>query len=258
MKAVQPKTHAELVDDWNRLAVERNRQIISGDDISFHHVVTPMALSLLEDCNTSTIVEVGSGTGQFTERLAALSGHILAVEPSKVSLRLAKQNCSANKNITFFDCPVECAVDQLVNFNVTSSVAVMSMMTAPDLLAFVHALSAILPPDARFVAIMTHPWFWPQYWGYHDKKWFCYEKEIFVEAPFTISRHATKLITTHIHRPLEQYLSAFSENEFFLEKLVEPLPSAEVQELYGEPWRFPRFIGLRWIRRRHSPKGARM
>lgn len=256
MKAVHPKTHAQLVGDWDRLAVERNRQIISGDDISFHHVITPLALSLLRDCNTSTIVEVGSGIGQFTERLAALSGHILAVEPSTVSLGLAKKNCSANKNITYFGCPLECTVDELVNFNVTSSVAVMTLMTAPDLPAFVRALSTILPPNARFVAVMTHPWFWPQYWGYHDKKWFSYEKEIFVEAPFTISRRITEIITTHIHRPLEQYLSVFSQSGFFLEKLVEPLPSAEVQELYGEPWRFPRFIGLRWIRRGHSPEDS--
>ena len=258
MKAVQPKTHAELVDNWNRLAVERNRQIISGDDISFHHVVTPMALSLLENCNRSTIVEIGSGTGQFTERLATVAGHVLAVEPSTVSLRLAKKNCSDNKNITFFECPIECAVEELSSFSVTSSVAVMTLMTAPDLPAVAHALNAILPPDAGFVAIMTHPWFWPQYWNYHDKKWFSYEKEIFVEAPFAISRHATEITTTHIHRPLEQYLSSFSENGFLLEKLVEPLPSAEVQELYGEPWRFPRFIGLRWIKRRHNPRDGGM
>ena len=238
------------------MAVERNRQIVSGDDISFHHVVVPTALSLLGGCNTSTIVEIGSGTGQFTERLATLCGHILAVEPSEVSLRLAKENCSSNNNVTFFECPIECATDQLVNFNVTSAIAIMTLMTAPDLLAVARSLSAILPPDARFVAVMTHPWFWPQYWGYHDRKWFSYEKEIFVEAPFAISRRVTELLTTHIHRPLGQYLSTFSENGFYLEDMVEPLPGPEVEKLYPEPWRFPRFIGLRWVKRQHNLKGA--
>ena len=254
MKAVPPKTHIELVGDWNRLAVERNRQIVSGEDISFHHVVVPTALSLIGGCNTSTIVEIGSGTGHFTKRLAALGEHILAVEPSEVSLGLAKDNCSANKNVSYIGCPIECAVEELKNMDVTSAIAVMTLMTAPNLLAVARSLSAILPHDARFVAVMTHPWFWPQYWGYHDKQWFNYEKEIFVEAPFTISRRATDVLTTHIHRPLWQYLAAFSDNGFHLEHLVEPLPSFEAQKLYPEPWRFPRFIGLRWIRRRCTPK----
>ena len=256
MKAVSPKTHLELVDDWNRLAVERNRQIVSGEDISFHHVVLPTALSLLDGCNTTTIVEIGSGTGQFTERLAKLGGHILAVDPSEASLRLAKENCSASNNVTFFECPIECAIDQLVDFNVTAAIAVMTLMTTPDLPAVARSLSAILPPDARFVAILTHPWFWPQYWGYHDKNWFNYEKEIFVEAPFTISRCVTEVLTTHIHRPLGQYLSTFSENGFHLENLVEPMPDFKVQKRYPEPWRFPRFIGLKWVRRGHRPKGT--
>lgn len=249
MKAVPPKTHVELVGDWNRLAVERNRQIASGEDISFHHVVVPTALALLGGCNTSTIVEIGSGTGQFTKRLAALGGHIFAVEPSEVSLRLAKDNCSANMNVSFFECPIECAMEELRNKNVTSAIAVMTLMTAPNLHAVARSLSDILPPDTRFVAVMTHPCFWPLYWGYHDKKWFSYKKEIFVEAPFTISRRVTEILTTHIHRPLGQYLSTFFENGFHLENLVEPIPSPEVQKLYPEPWRFPRFIGLRWVRR---------
>ena len=252
MKAVPPKSHMKLADAWNRLAVERNRQIASGDDVSFHHVVAPTALSLLEGCNTSSILEIGSGTGHFTRRLAMLGSHVIAVEPSRVCVRLAQENCSEFGNVSFVECPVECAVDKLSDFSFTSAIGVMTLMTAPDLLAVARSLRELLSPDTRFVAIITHPWFWPSYWRYHDKKWFSYEKEIFVEAPFKISRRTTEMLTTHIHRPLEQYLSAFSENGFNLEKLVEPLPSAEEQDLYPEPWRFPRFIGLRWVRCRRS------
>ena len=250
MKAVPPRTHVELVDGWDRLAVERHRQIVSGEDISFHHVIVPTALSLLEGCEKNIVIELGSGTGQFTELLTTLAGNVLAVDPSKVSVSLAKEACSGIENVTLFECSIECAVDQLTNFNVTSAIAVMSLMTAPDLPAVAQSLSIVLPPGGRFVAIMTHPWFWPQYWGYHDKKWFSYEKELFVEAPFKISKRSTEILTTHIHRPLEQYLSPFSEYGFYLETLIEPVPGAEVQEMYSKPWRFPRFIGLKWARSR--------
>ena len=248
MKAVSPKTHVELVDSWDQLASERHRQVVSGEDISFHHVIVPAALSLLEGCDKSVIVELGSGTGHFTQRLATLAGQVLAIDPSQASVTLAKETCSSNDNVTFFECSIECGIEQLVKFQVTSAIAVMSLMTAPNLPAVAQSLSAVLPPGAAFVAIMTHPWFWPQYWGYHDKKWFSYERELFVEAAFNISKRSTQILTTHIHRPLEQYLSTFSEYGFCLESLIEPVPGTEVQELYSEPWRFPRFIGLRWSR----------
>ena len=257
MKAVPPKSHVELVDGWDRLAAERHRQIVSGDDISFRHVIEPAALSLLKDCDKSLVVEIGSGTGQFTNRLAAISGQVLAVEPSRVSLHLARKTCSANNNVMFFDRSLECVTDRLVNFDVTSAVAVMSLMTAPDLPAVAESLDAILPSNAGFVAILTHPWFWPQYWGYHDKQWFHYEKEIFIEAAFTISRRSTEILTTHIHRPLEQYLSTFSQNGFHLETMIEPFPDAKTQDLYPEPWRFPRFVGLKWVKAPTQPVGHR-
>ena len=249
MKAVPPKSHDELVDAWNRLALERHRQVASGEDISFHHVIVPTALSLLKDCETKVVVELGSGTGQFTKRLATVADQVLAVDPSQVSTKLARITCSSNDNVVFFECSMECAIDQLVEFNVTSAIAVMSLMSAPNLRAVAKSLGTVLPAGAGFAAIMTHPWFWPQYWGYHEEKWFRYDSEIFVEAPFNISKRSTNILTTHIHRPLQQYLSTFFEYGFYLDSLIEPMPGNEVQELYSEPWRFPRFIGLRWRKR---------
>jgi len=258
MKAVPPKSHNELVDGWNRLAIERHRQIVSGDDISFHRIIVPTALSLLNGCDKRSIIEIGSGTGQFTEQLAALADQVLAVEPSRVSLRIAKKSCAVSNNVIFFEDSLECASSQLVNFEVTSAVALMSLMTAPDLQAVAHALSTILPSNGRFVAVLTHPWFWPQYCGYHKMQWFSYDREIFVEAPFTISKRSTNILTTHIHRPLEQYLSAFSQTGFYLETMIEPLPSAEIQALYPKPWQFPRFIGLKWVKAPTAAVGRRV
>ena len=248
MKPSLPKTHLELIESWDQLARERHRQIQSGDDLSFHHIIVPMALELLDGCEKTVTLEIGSGTGEFTGRLAQISGQVLAAEPSPVSLQLARENCRSHKNVQFFESPIENTTDELVDSKVTCSVALMSLMTAPDLYAIVRSLNTILPPFSRFVAVFTHPCFWPKYRGYHDKGWFNYKKEIFIEAPFTISKCATDILTTHIHRPLEHYLSAFSSSGFCLETLVEPVPSAEIQILYPEPWRFPRFIGLKWLK----------
>ena len=248
MRAVPPKSHRELMKSWDLLATERRNQIISGDDLSFHHVVAPTALSLLDGSDTSIILDIGSGTGQFTVQLAERSGQVLAVEPSRTSVHLARIACASMGNVRFFESYLEHVTDQLASFGVTSAVAVMSLMTAPSLQAVARSLRALLSPNANFVAILTHPWFWPQYWRYHDKNWFQYHKEIFIEAPFNISTRSTEVMTTHVHRPLEQYLSTLSEHGFYLETMVEPMPSFEVQKLYPRPWRYPRFVGLKWVK----------
>ena len=124
----------------------------------------------------------------------------------------------------------------------------MSLMTTPSLSDFAQALGKVLRPGTRFAAVLTHPWFWPRYWGYEKASWYSYEREIFVEAEFVTSTCSTEVVTTHVHRPLEQYARAFAEEGFVLERVVEPMPSAEVEALYPKGWEFPRFIGLRWLR----------
>jgi hypothetical protein len=127
-------------------------------------------------------------------------------------------------------------------------VACMTLMTTPDLNAFAEALARSLQDGARFVATLCHPWFWPNYWGYATEAWFSYAKETFIEAPFVISECRTEIITTHVHRPLDQYASVFAKTGFRLETLVEPIPAPEIQALYPQQWRFPRFLGLRWVK----------
>jgi hypothetical protein len=150
------------------------------------------------------------------------------------------------ENIRYVGASLEEAASCLDDGPATAAVAVMTLMTAPDLRGFAKALAALLQTRARFVAILTHPCFWPRYWGYEKEPWFCYERETFIEAPFVISKRRTQVRTTHIHRPLEQYLKVFAEEGFRLDALAEPMPTPEVQALYPKPWEFPRFLGLRW------------
>lgn len=250
MRPCAPKGHAELAMNWDRLAEERHRQISSGIDLSFDHVIAPTAFHLLDGCDSSTVLDVGSGTGEFTARLAAAADSVIAIEPARTSTMIARNVCKYRQNIQFFETPLEDAVDLLTDVGATAAVAVMSLMTTPNLASFAGALAKLLRPQARFVAMLTHPCFWPKYWGYCESSWFQYDKEIFIEAPFAISKCATELTTIHIHRPLEQYVATFADAGFRLEKLAEPIPRPEVQALYPERWAFPRFIGLKWVRTR--------
>jgi SAM-dependent methyltransferase len=249
MTCIKPcvvKTHADLLPEWDRLAEERHRQIASGDDLSFHHVVVPTTWRLLEGADRTRVLDVGSGTGEFTRELARGSGAVIAVEPSKVSMAIARRVCQGLNNVRFMENPLEEAGGSLSERGATTAVAVMTLMTAPDLRALAKALAGFLRVDAKFIAMLTHPCFWPRYWGYEQEPWFCYDKETFIEAPFVISKRPTNFRTTHIHRPLTHYLTVFAEEGFALEASTEPIPASDIQNLYPRRWEFPRFLGLRW------------
>ncbi|HKB24950.1 MAG TPA: class I SAM-dependent methyltransferase [Methylomirabilota bacterium] len=240
------KSHADLAREWDQLAEERHRQIESGEDLSFDHVVVPTTWRLFEGADRAVVLDIGSGTGDFTAQLAQVAGRVIAVDPSRASIMLARRVCRAIQNVRFVEASLEEAASCLDEGPVTAAVAVMTLMTAPDVRGFAKALAALLQTRARFVATLTHPWFWPMYWGYDEEPWFHYEVETFIEAPFVISKCRTEVRTTHIHRPLEQYLNVFAEEGFRLDALAEPMPPAKVQALYPAPWQFPRFLGLRW------------
>jgi SAM-dependent methyltransferase len=249
MMGIRPcpaKSHADLAREWDQLAEERHRQIVSGNDLRFEHVVVPTTWRLLEGADRAVVLDVGCGKGDFTARLARVVGKVIAVEPSRASVALARRVCHATQNVRFVETPVEEAASPIDKGSVTAAVAVMTLMTAPDLRAFAKALAALLQAQARFVATLAHPWFWPKYRGYEEEPWFHYEVETYIEAPFVISRHRTEVRTTHVHRPLDQYVNVFAEEGFRLDALAEPMPAAEIECLYPAPWRFPRFPGLRW------------
>jgi SAM-dependent methyltransferase len=250
MNEVKPcgvKDHAQLSAEWDQLAQERHRQIVSGEDISYEHVILPTMFNLLAGTDMTCVIDIGAGTGNFANHLTRIATNVIAIEPSASSIAVARAFCRDIPNVRFIQSPVE-EVGNTLDRQATVAVSVMTLMTAPNLQAFARAVSSLLLPGARFAATLSHPCFWPVYWGYDSQEWFDYSKEIFIEGPFVISRHRTNIITTHIHRPLEHYLQTFAECGFNLDAFVEPIPSPAIQARYPQKWHFPRFLGLRWTK----------
>ena len=248
VRIARPKSLAELTLQWDQLAVERDRQLTSGIDVSFKHIVVPAAMRLLEGANLSLLLDIGAGTGHFTSIASSLATSIVGIEPSGASIAIAERVCAEKKNVRFIHAAVENASLAGCGEQGSAAVALMVMMTTPDLAKFASSLRTLLVPDAAFVAVIPHPCFWPTYWKYADAPWFDYSKEIFIEASFSISNDQTDVRTTHIHRPLSQYISTFSAHGFRLDAVQEPMPEAAIESMYPVPWRFPRFIALRWIK----------
>lgn len=248
LRPVVGKSQTDVAREWDSIAYIRNDQIASGKDLSFRHVLMPAIQMLLEGSNLKRVVDLGCGTGQLAARLAAISAEVTAVDASPRSIEIARETCAGSINTSFFTGRVEEFVGQWSGLPFTTAVANMALMDCMDLDSFIGAVSGVLVPEGRFIATITHPFFWPSYRGYANANWFSYDQEIVIEAPFRISTESTEYVTTHVHRPLASYLSSLAAAGFVVDSILEPYPDNEAQCLYPDPWRFPRFLVFRALR----------
>jgi SAM-dependent methyltransferase len=240
------KDTAQIGAEWDAIADRRHQQIQSQRDLSFWHVLAPTALELLRSCDTERVLDVGCGTGELTQQIATAAAFVLGIDVSRRSVEIAREQNAPLGNVRFAVGPLEQLLPNVTEEPFSTAVAGMSLMTAPDLTAAMRAVADVLRPGGRLLATITHPCFWPAYWGYDAADWFRYDQEIFVEAPFRISMDRTDRVTTHVHRPLSMYLNEAAQVGLCLDLLQEPMPSKAIDDLYPEPWTGPRFLALRW------------
>lgn len=248
--AVSPAAGKSLVDlagEWDKIAPTRRQQIAGGKDLSFKYVLLPAIRELLAGRDLQRVVDLGCGIGELTRELAGVSGQVVGVDASPRSIAIAPETGAA-ANLSFHTCDVTDFAGRWTNLPFTAAVANMSLMACLDLDAFVQAAADLLAPQGCFIATITHPWFWPYYWGYAAADWFSYNREIVLEAPFRISAEVTDCVTTHVHRPLSAYLDAMAKAGFVVDRILEPYPAESVQAKYPERWEFPRFLAFRGIK----------
>lgn len=240
-------TPESLSAQWDSIAPARNSQLRSGRDISFEHVLKPTVLKLINSSPSGKLLDAGCGSGVLTEILADHFGYVVGVDMSQANINLANGSDTKKKNTDYI-----CSKIEDVRFGqgqiFTTIVANMVFQDAADLSSCFRALAQNSCVGTTLVATITHPWFWPTYWGYENEHWFEYTKELAVEAPFRVSSDSAVVgITTHFHRPLSMYLNALKNHGFHLDQMIEPVPPDGVQKMYPSAWNYPRFLAFRCI-----------
>ncbi len=238
------KVQAQITAEWDLIAPLRHRQIESGIDLTYHHVLVPTVRSLAGDLHGLRVIDIGCGTGHLTRILAQTAKHVIGVDPSARSLEIARPSLKGLNNVELFPCSIE-DFAQLAAGTANVAIANMVLMDCLSLDSALASIAKVLHPGGSLVATITHPCFWPRYWKYEDESWFSYLKEIVIDARFAISSAETDFTTTHVHRPLEMYASALAKAGFQILEIAEPVPPDEIQINYTTPWDVPRYLAFR-------------
>lgn len=230
-----------LAAEWDALAESRLDQLVRGQDVSFSHILSPTIQRLLGEDDGDSLLDVGCGIGFLTAQLAQKFGRVVAIDPSVHSIELARIFAKSQGNIRFEPVSVEEFSSEDDRFSVI--MANMTLMDVSDLAAALRAMARLGRGGGRLIFSITHPFFWPAYWGYVDADWFVYSEEIYIEAEFRIANASTGLLTTHVHRPLQAYVESVIEAGFSISQILEPIAPAAVQSVYRDGWgRVPRFL----------------
>lgn len=248
LRPVFGKTYKEIAHEWDDIALIRLKQIENGQDLSFKYVLSPLIFELLRSCNLTKVVDLGCGTGSLTKEIARCSDNVVAVDISKRNIEIAREHSFDFSNLNYVNLDIENFVLKVKESTFTTAIAAMTLMTVLDLERVLETIKIILKPGGHFVFSITHPCYWPIYWGYANADWFNYRKETPIEADFKISLDKyEECVTTHVHRPLEMYINSLSRVGFIISKIIEPIPSQDVQDKYPQKWEYPRFLGVHCI-----------
>ena len=244
-RVVRKVSVSAIAKQWDSIATSRDHQIRSGKDVSYSQILAPRVLSLVGAAPHNHIVDVGCGTGVLTERLTSLARSVVGIDVSRRSIEIASTSGTNNPRSAYYRTSVEAfATNHHDKFDAV--VANMFLQDAPNLEQTVQALSKLSRHGGVLVVTLTHPWFWPVYWGYSKERWFRYDCEIAIAAPFRISAVSRPLgVTTHFHRPLSMYLGSLRKAGLNVDFIEEPMPSKKTAAQYRREWKFPRFLILR-------------
>lgn len=245
MRPVKKKTQSQIALEWASIANKRYEQIKNGKDLSYIHILTPCILELTTESNFASVIDIGCGAGFLTNKLSKKSKKIIGVDMCSKNISLAVQN-NKSSNTDFVNSTMEDFAKKNSEPQFTLGISNMTLMTTLKLDKFLKAVHKVLIPKSHFVFTITHPFFWPLYWGYGCEKWFEYKKELIIEGTFKISlENSGNFVTTHIHRPLEKYISSLLKNGFSILNISEPFPNASIQAHYPQNWKYPRFLAIR-------------
>lgn len=242
MKRTCPKSLNDISLEWDGICDNRQNAIISGRDISLISVTAPCILRNITETHPKNILDAGCGTGYITSLVANKVGHCCncwGIDVSSRSISIAEKNYTSD-NVHFLRTSIEDFISPVL-FDIC--ISNMALISDPTYLNTIKKLYSVLIPGGKLFIMITHPCFWPKYWGLQEQFWFRYNEEMYIEHNFSISLVKSMGNTTYIHRPAESYINGLIAAGFSIECIEEPYPVGNTPLNYDYP--YPRFLFIK-------------
>ncbi len=242
MKILSRIENVDIATAWDEIADIRYEEIRSGRDTTYNHILMPIFHHEVKSLKPSRVLDAGCGLGFITKDISKFSKNVIGVDLSSRSIDMAL-NYNSSENIKYKCSSVE-DLQYIEEFDLI--VSNMVLMDCIDHRSFLSACYRLLAPGGILIATITNPNVWPRYWGYEKYSWFSYHSTIHILAEFQSSgagKSGQKAI--HTHRPLSDYINAFSEKGFEMLNIAEITGSAVRSKVISK---LPRYIKFKFTK----------
>ncbi len=203
----------------------------------------PNTLALLPDVAGKRILDAACGPGKYAEILLANGAIVTGFDISPKMVEYAQKRNSGKGHFFVHDFSHPLDNQDDATFDIVLCALAMDYLEdwAPTLLEFAR----ILKPGGALVISMEHPFF--KYEEHQSKKYFETEH---------VSMNWRGFGNVEVHsyrRSLGAVLASITDNGFFIDRVVEPKPTAEFEardpKHFKELNEFPGFLCVRGIKR---------
>jgi ubiquinone/menaquinone biosynthesis C-methylase UbiE len=204
----------------------------------------PNTLALLPDLVGKSILDVACGPGKYAEILIEQGASVTGFDISPSMVRLANERNSGKGQFFVHDMSEPALMLQDETFDIV--LCALALQYVEGWTIPVREFYRLLKPRGILVVSIQHPF--SEFNFYKSKKYFI------VEAVKCVWKGFGRPVEVNSYRrSLGESLSPFTENGFYLDKLVEPRPVKEFEQLDPRHFRelneFPTFLCLRFVKK---------
>lgn len=229
---------AKILSAYNALAKNYNALIEVKPHNAFYDL--PNTISLFQDVTGKKILDAGCGPGRYAEILMDKGAEVIGVDLSPKMIAEAKKRNKEKGHFMVHDFSEPFTMFDDDSFDYVLSALVMHYI--PDWSDTIREFRRLLRPGGFVIASFEHPFF--DYQFFQSEKYFDVEHVTctWKGFGFPVEMHSYR-------RSLGQCIVPFTENGFYIDKLLEPKPVPEFEKHDPRHFRelnvFPSFMCLR-------------
>jgi SAM-dependent methyltransferase len=233
---------AKIIAAYETLADGYNERIDHKPHNAYYD--RPNTLALLPDVKGKAILDAACGPGKYAEILLAQGAQVTGFDISPRMIELAQDRNSGNG--IFFVHDLATPFDSLTDAAFDVVLCALAMHYVEDWTPTIQEFHRVLRPGGQLVLSIEHPFFDFNY--FQSSRYFDVEP---VQA--TWKGFGRPVVVPCYRRPLGACIAPLTDNGFYIDRLVEPKPTAEFEKLdpkhYRELNEVPSFMCIRAVRK---------
>ena len=221
----------------------KNKIVAAYEELAEHYD-RPNTLAMLPEVAGKTILDAACGPGKYAEILLSQGASVTGFDISPKMVHLAKQRNGLQGD--FFVHDFSQPLTQLEDQSFDMVLCALALHYVEDWSVTIREFYRVLKSRGILVLSIEHPFY--EYTFFRSEQYFSVENVQCIWRGFGIPVEVNSF-----RRPLEACLGPLTDHGFYIDKLVEPKPTAEFANYdpkhFQELNQFPAFLCIRAIKK---------